>query len=34
LEEHRKTCEREGNYVEAEMAQKRIDELKMQEGQR
>jgi hypothetical protein len=32
LEEHRRTCEREGNYVEAEMAKNRIDELRMQEG--
>jgi len=29
LEEHRKTSERDGNYVEAEMAKTRIDELKV-----
>ena len=34
LEEHRRNCEREGNYVEAEMAKSRIDELKLQDGQR
>lgn len=34
LEEHRKNCEREGNFVEAEMAKNRIEELKLQEGQR
>jgi len=28
LEEHRKTCEAEGKYVEAEMAKNRIIELK------
>ena len=28
LEEHRQTCEREGKYVEAEMAKNRIAELK------
>jgi hypothetical protein len=32
LEEHRKNCEREGNFVEAEMAKSRIEELKMQEA--
>lgn len=34
LQEHRKTCEREGNYVEAEMAKNRIEELKLTEGSR
>jgi hypothetical protein len=34
LEEHRRTCEREGNYVEAEMAKNRIEEMRMTEGQR
>jgi hypothetical protein len=34
LEEHRKTSERDGNYVEAEMAKTRIDELKVQDAQR
>lgn len=34
LEEHRKNCEREGKYVEAEMAKNRIDELKVQEEQK
>lgn len=29
LEEHRRTCEREGNFVEAEMAKNRIEELKV-----
>ena len=29
LEEHRQTCEREGNFVEAEMAKARIEELKL-----
>lgn len=28
LEEHRRNCEREGNFVEAEMAKNRIEELK------
>jgi hypothetical protein len=31
LEEHRKTCEMEGKYVEAEMAKNRITELKQQD---
>ena len=31
LDEHRKTCEREGKYVEAEMAKNRIIELKLQD---
>ena len=34
LQEHRKKCEKEGNYVEAEMAKNRIEELKLQEGQK
>lgn len=34
LEEHRRNCEREGNFVEAEMAKNRIEELKFQEAQR
>ena len=29
LEEHRKQCEMEGKYVEAEMAKNRIEELKI-----
>ena len=32
LHEHRVNCEREGNFQEAEMAKKRIEELKFQEG--
>jgi hypothetical protein len=28
LEEHRLTCEREGKYVEAEMAKNRVAELR------
>lgn len=34
LDEHRKNCEREGNFVEAEMAKNRVEELKIQEAQR
>ena len=34
LEEHRNTCEREGKYVEAEMAKNRITELKQQDYDR
>lgn len=34
LEEHRRNCEREGNFVEADMAKNRIEELKVQEAQR
>lgn len=30
LNEHRYNCEAEGKYVEAEMAQKRLNELKQQ----
>ena len=29
LEDHRKNCEREGNFVEAEMARNRIEEVKI-----
>lgn len=29
LEEHRRNCEREGNFVEAEMAKNRIEELRL-----
>jgi hypothetical protein len=28
MEEHRALCEKEGRYVEAQMAKNRIDELK------
>ena len=31
LDEHRKQCEAEGKYVEAEMAKNRIEELKIQD---
>ncbi|CDW87163.1 UNKNOWN [Stylonychia lemnae] len=34
LEEHRRNCEKEGNFVEAEMAKSRIEEMKVQEAQR
>jgi len=34
LEEHRKQCEMEGKYVEAEMAKNRIEELKIQDYNR
>jgi hypothetical protein len=34
LEEHRRTSEAEGNFVEAEMAKNRIEEIKLQEAQR
>ena len=34
LEEHRKNCERQGKYVEAEVAKNRIDELKLHEENR
>ena len=34
LEEHRKQCEMEGKYVEAEMAKNRIEELKVQDYNR
>lgn len=29
LEEHRKNCERQGKYVEAEIAKNRLEELKV-----
>ena len=32
LEEHRKNCENEGKYVEAEIAKNRLEELKLHEG--
>ena len=34
LQEHRLNCERENNFVEADLAKQRIEELKLQEGQR
>ncbi|KAL7688535.1 hypothetical protein Plhal304r1_c019g0069371 [Plasmopara halstedii] len=34
LEEHRKNCERLGKYVEAEVAKKRLEELKVHEENR
>ena len=34
LIEHQRTCEREGNFVEADVAKSRIEELKVQEAQR
>ena len=34
LEEHRKNCERQGKYVEAEIAKNRLEELKMHEENR
>jgi cobalamin biosynthesis Mg chelatase CobN len=34
LEEHRKNCERQGKYVEAEIAKNRLDELKLHEENR
>ena len=34
LEEHRHTCEKEGKYVEAEMAKNRVADLKQQDQQR
>ena len=34
LEDHRETCQREGKYVEAEMAKNRIAELKQQDYDR
>ena len=34
LIEHQRNCEREGNFVEAEIAKNRIEELKVQEAQR
>ena len=34
LDQHRKKCEKEGKYVEAEMAKNRINEIKSQEVQK
>ena len=34
LEEHRKNCEQQGKYVEAEIAKNRLDELKVHEEKR
>ncbi|TMW69759.1 hypothetical protein Poli38472_001915 [Pythium oligandrum] len=34
LEEHRKNCERQGKYVEADVAKKRLEELKVHEENR
>ncbi|KAJ1457369.1 hypothetical protein M885DRAFT_515453 [Pelagophyceae sp. CCMP2097] len=34
LEEHRKNCERQGKYVEAEIASNRLEELKLHEENR
>ncbi len=34
LEDHRITCEKEGKYVEAEMAKNRVSELKQQDYDR
>ena len=34
LEEHRKKCEREGNFIEAEAAKNRVEEHRMQDFQR
>lgn len=34
LEEHLRNCERDGNFLEADMAKNRIEELKVQEAQR
>lgn len=34
LEEHRKNCEQQGKYVEAEIAKNRLDELKIHEENR
>ncbi|KAF0772175.1 hypothetical protein AaE_002337 [Aphanomyces astaci] len=34
LEEHRKNCEKQGKYVEAEIAKNRLDELKVHEENR
>ena len=31
LEEHRRNCERQGKYVEAEIAKNRLEELKVRE---
>ena len=34
MEEHRKNCEQQGKYVEAEIAKNRLDELRAHEEQR
>ena len=34
LEEHRRGCEEQGKYVEADLTAKRLEKLKMQEGGR
>ena len=34
LDEHRKTCEREGKYIEADIAKKRLEELRQHEESR
>lgn len=34
LEEHRKACERQGKYIEAEIAKNRLEELKLHEEHR
>ena len=34
MEEHRKNCERQGKYVEAEIAKNRLEELKLHEENR
>lgn len=34
LDEHRKTCEREGKYIEADIAKKRLEELRQHEDNR
>jgi len=31
LEEHRRNCERQGKYVEAEIAKNRLEELKVRQ---
>jgi len=34
LEEHRKNCEKQGKYVEAEIAKNRLEELRLHEENR
>lgn len=34
LKEHRRSCEKQGKYLEAEMAKNRLDELKVHEDSR
>ena len=34
FQEHRRNCERQGKYVEAEIAKNRLDELKLHEENR